>query len=124
MKLISATTLIAVLSITSFAYGYRDDSANPQYSKSELHKMIREAHSPDQYRSLAKYFRTQELKYQQQAQTEKMEWAHRAENTTSVAAKYPRPVDSSRNRYEYLMYEADQMNQKAARYDGLAASAQ
>jgi hypothetical protein len=124
MKLISATTIIAALSIASIGHGYADDSANQQFSKGELHKLVREAHSTDQYRALAKYFRAQQIKFQQQAQAEKAEWERRSENVTSIAAKYPRPVDSSRNRYEYFTYEAAQMDQRASHYENLGAGAQ
>ena len=41
-----------------------------------------------------------------------------------MAAKYPRPVDSSRNRYEYFLYEAGQMSQQAEHYESLSARAQ
>ena len=56
MKLISAAMLIAVLSIASLGRGYADDTVSFQYSKAELHKMVREAHSADRYLALAKYF--------------------------------------------------------------------
>ena len=124
MKLISATTLIAVLSIASLGRAYAGDSANSPYSKAELHKLVSEAHTADQYRALAEYFRAQESRYQQLAHTEKTEWSLRAQNVTSNAAKYPRPVDSSRNRYEYFIYKAGQMNQQAMHYEHLAAGDQ
>jgi len=124
MKLISATTLIAVLSIASLGRGYAEKSANSQYSKAELHKLIREAHTADQYSALEKYFRAQEVTYQQHAQAERAGWERRSQNVTSISAKYPRPADSSRNRYEYFIYEAGKMNQQASHYETLAAGVQ
>ena len=124
MKLISAITLITVLGIGSLGRSYADESAAPNYSKAELHKLVREAHSSEQYRALARYFRAQQTKYQQQAQEEKAEWERRSQNVTGVAAKYPRPVDSSRNRYEYFTYEVGQMDSLASHYESLAAGAQ
>jgi len=104
MKLISATTIIAALSIASIGHGYADGSVNQQFSKEELHKMVREAHSTDQYRALAKYFRAQQIKFQQQAQAEKAEWERRS--------------------YEYFTYEAAQMDQQASHYESLDGGAQ
>ena len=124
MKRISAITLITVLSIASLSRGFADESTAPNYTKAELHKLVREAHSSEQYRVLGKYFRAQQAKYQQQAQEEKAEWERRNQNVTGPAAKYPRPVDSSRNRYEYFTYEAGLMAQRASHYDNLAAVAQ
>jgi hypothetical protein len=124
MKLINAITLITVLSIASLGRGYADESAAPDYTKAELHKLVREAHSSEQYRSLARYFRAQQTKYQQQAQEEKAEWERRSQNVTGAAAKYPRPVDSSRNRYEYFTYKAGQLDSQASHYETLAAGAQ
>jgi hypothetical protein len=124
MKIISAITLITVLSIALLGRGYADESAVPNYTKAELHKLVREAHSSEQYRALARYFRGQQTKYQQQAQEEKAEWERRSQNVTGLAAKYPRPVDSSRNRYEYFNYELGLMDSQASHYENLAAGAQ
>jgi len=124
MKPINAIALIAVLSIASVGLGHADDSTNQQFTKEEVHKLVREAHNTDQYRALAKYFRAQQVKFQQLAQAEKAEWERRSQNVTSIAAKYPRPVDSSRNRYEYFTYEAAQMDQHASHYENLAGGAQ
>lgn len=100
---------------------YADPSSAPQYSKTEVHRMMREAHTVDQYRALADYFRAQQQHFEFQAQAEKEEWERRSQNVSGPAAKYPRPVDSSRNRYEYFTYEAQAMQQQAAHYDGLAS---
>ena len=100
MRRLSTITLITLLSIALLGRGYADESAAPNYTKPELHKLIREAHSAEQYRALAKYFRAQQAKYQQQAREEKAEWERHSQNVTSVSAKYPRPVDSYKKRYE------------------------
>ncbi|HTB96916.1 MAG TPA: hypothetical protein VK716_07890 [Terracidiphilus sp.] len=122
MKLIRATTIVAALSIASITLGYADESASQKFSKEELHKLVREAHSVDQYRQLASYFRARQIKLQQQAQAERAEWQRRSQDISSVSMKYPRPVDSSRNRYEYFMYEAGQMDQEASHYENLASA--
>jgi hypothetical protein len=92
------------------------------YSHAELQQMIRNAHSPQQYQALAAYFRSRQQVFEQQAQSEKLEWERRSQNVTGPAAKYPRPVDSSKSRYEYFTYEAQQMSSQAAHYESLSAS--
>lgn len=111
-----------VLSLAASAL-HAEASADPQYSKSEVTGMIHTAHTPDQYRALAGYFRTQEQQFEQKASSEKQEMDRRSANVTSIAAKYPRPIDSSRNRYEYFTYKAQEMSQKAAHYENLSAGA-
>jgi len=103
---------------------YADQSAAPNYSKAEVHMMVREAHTADQYRALASYFRAQQSKFQAQAQSEKQEWERRSQNVAGPSAKYPRPVDSSKNRYDYFTYEAGQMGKQAAHYESLSAEPQ
>jgi hypothetical protein len=93
-------------------------------NQTEVKQMIREAHSVAQYQTLASYFRARQQAFQQQAQSEKEEMDRRSQYTTGISQKYPRPVDSSRNRYQYFAYEADQMGQQAAHYENLSASAQ
>lgn len=95
--------------------------ATAHYSHSEIKKMIHDAHTAEQYQALASYFRSQQQAFDQQAQSEKKEWERRRQIVTGAAAKYPRPVDSSKNRYEYFAYEAEQMNQQALHFESLAA---
>ena len=118
------SAIAAAVVLTAVTFSYAEPTSAPQFSKTELQRMMKEAHTPQQYKTLADYFKSQQQKYQQQAQSEKQEWDRRSQNVTGPAAKYPRPVDSSRNRYEYFAYEAQQMSHQAAHYDELAASAQ
>ena len=97
---------------------------SPQYSHAELQKMIANAHTPQQYQALATYFRSQQKLFEQQAQSEKQEWDRRSQITAATYQKYPRPADSSRNRYEYFTYEAQQMSQQAAHFESLLVTAQ
>ena len=94
------------------------------YSQTEVRQLIRDAHSVEQYKTLASYFRARQQAFEQQAQSEKAEWDRRSQNTTGISQKYPRPVDSSRNRYEYFTYEAAQMSQQAAHFESLSVTAQ
>jgi hypothetical protein len=106
----------------SAGYGYAESS--PNLSHAELKKMIQSAHTADQYASLASYFRWRQQELQQQAHAELAEWDRRSQIVSGLTEKYPRPVDSSRNRYEYFTYEAQQMREKAAYYEDLAEKAQ
>jgi hypothetical protein len=115
--------IIAMLAAT-FNVAHAQPTNVPHYSHSELRKMIQEAHTEQQYRELASYFRSRQQTYEQQAQTEKLEWIHRSQNVTSVAAKYPRPADSSKSSYEYFTYKAGQMSQQAAYYERLTGKDQ
>jgi hypothetical protein len=94
------------------------------YSQTEVRQMIRDAHSVEQYKTLASYFRARQQAFEQQAQSEKQEWDRRSQIAAASYQKYPRPADSSRNRYEYFTYEAGQMSQQAAHFESLSATAQ
>jgi len=99
-----------------------ESSTQVKYSNAELKQMEQEAHTAQQYQTLASYFRSRQQDFEQQAQSEKAEWERRSQNVTGPAAKYPRPVDSSKNRYDYFTYEAQQMSQQAAHYESLAVN--
>jgi hypothetical protein len=92
-----------------------------QLTQAEVKQLAREAHAPDQYRTLASYYNQEQSKYLQLAADEKKEWERRSQNGTSIAAKYPRPVDSARNLYEYYMYKASKSGALEAKYSHLTA---
>lgn len=94
------------------------------YSHAELKAKVRDAHTQQQFQDLASYFRARQQYFQQQAAAEKLEWERRSQNIVGIQAKYPRPVDSSRNRYEYFSYEAGQMGMQADHYESLASARQ
>ena len=99
-----------------------ESSTSPNLSRAEVKRMMREAHTTEQYMTLASYFRWRQQQFERQAHDELAFWAKRSMNVSLAAAKYPAPVDSSRNRYDYFVYEAQQMSLKAAHYEGLSAS--
>ncbi|MGD0347082.1 MAG: hypothetical protein ABSA85_10020 [Terracidiphilus sp.] len=102
----------------------RAETSTPvKHSSGELKQMEQQAHTAQQYQALASYFRSRQQNFREQAQEEVPLMAWRSQFTFSLAAKYPQPYISSRNRYDYFMYETNQMSQKAAYYEGLAASA-
>ncbi len=97
-----------------------ETSAN--YTHAQLKQLVHNAHTPAQYTALASYYAERQNNYLQKAAEEKQEWARRSQNITSVAAKYPRPVDSARNLYEYYIYKASEEGTLAVKYSRLAAT--
>jgi hypothetical protein len=93
-----------------------------QYTKSQLKQLVREAHTPEQYAALATYYETRQGSYVKQAAEEKREWVRRGQNVVSIAAKYPRPVDSAQYLYEYYDQMATESGQMAERYRQLSGA--
>lgn len=122
LRRIAIAALFASLSLSlSVARAESDSPVN--YSRSELKKMMRDAHTPEQYRELACYYQERQQEFEQTAHDELVWFARRSMNVSLAAAKYPTPTDSSRNRYEYFNYEANQMGKRAAHYESLQAGA-
>ena len=110
---------VASLFVVASGMVFAEPQSGNQYSRTELQSMIRSAHSAPQYQALAAYFRSRQQTFEKQALAEKAEWERRSLVTAAVAQKYPRPVDSSKNRYEYFTYESSQMRQQAEHYEAL-----
>jgi hypothetical protein len=85
--------------------------------------MIDEAHTAEQFKTLSTYFSSQEINYARKAAVEKWEWLRLRPVYATLYQKYPRPADSSKNRYAYFACKAQQMNARAAHYEDLAESA-
>jgi hypothetical protein len=94
------------------------------YTRGQIKKMLRDAHTPDQYKALGDYYGEQQRNYLAQAADERREWIRRSQNTSAAAAKYPRPEDSSRNLYEYLMYKASAAGTLSDKYGQMAIDAE
>jgi hypothetical protein len=91
------------------------------YTQAQLKQLVVSAHAPEQYKALANYFATRHDDYLRQATEEKKEWERRSQNVMGVLAKYPRPVDSARNLYEYYMYKAAEAQTLQAKYERQAS---
>ena len=90
------------------------------YTRAQLRQLLRDAHTPEQYNVLAAYYTSRQNNYLQQAAEEKQEWIRRSQNVYGPNAKYPRPVDSARNLYEYYDYEASEAGRQAEKYRRLS----
>jgi hypothetical protein len=115
------------LSLAFAAVGAAQGTTSPSgngahYTQAQLKQLVLNAHAPAQYAALASYYNERQNNYLQKAAEEKEEWARLGQNITSVAAKYPRPVDSARNLYEYYIYKASEAGEFAEKYRRLAAT--
>ena len=88
----------------------------PRCSHAELKQFIRDAHTPEQYRALAAYFRSQQNIFANEATIEKQEWERRQAITTGPTIKMA-SADSARNLYQYYAYKADEMAARALTYE-------
>ena len=91
-------------------------------STSQLHTLIKNAHSTAEYKQLAGYFHQREAQYRAEAVAEKAERDRRAQVNAGVMQKYPRPVDSAQYLYESYSSEADSAALQARHYDQLAGN--
>jgi hypothetical protein len=106
----------------AIATGTAETTNSTHMSGSELRHMERQAHTPEQYQKVANAYRARQQYFQQEADAEMHEWIRRMQFVNPVWEKYPRPEDSSRNRYEYFRYEAQRMSDQASHYEAMAAS--
>jgi hypothetical protein len=115
--------ILALASVASVASGQESTSStgvSTHYTQAEMKQLASNAQTPEQYLALASYFGKRQKDYLQLAAEEKQELARRSQNIVGVAAKYPRPVDSARNLYEYYMYKASEVGTLSAKFVHLA----
>jgi hypothetical protein len=91
------------------------------YTKAQVKELKRNAQAPAQYAVLTSYYSAQKADYLRQAAEEKKEWERRSKNVSGAFSKYPRPVDSARNLYEYYLYKASENGVLEAKYSRLTA---
>lgn len=119
LKTCSVAVFAAVVLFPMFASAQQEAAI---LSRATVHRMMRIAHTPAEYRALAVYFSSEQQKFQVKAADAKEEWTKRENMSSALAMKYPRPVDSARNRYEYFAYEASEMEQQAVHFQNLATN--
>jgi hypothetical protein len=73
----------------------------------EAHALMKSAHEQAQYQELAAYYRQQEQSYRAKRDEALALWNTRAQGIAANQNKYPRPVDSAHNLYDYYAYETD-----------------
>ena len=121
-SLFAMCVLSAALSSLGTAQGTQPQPGKDNsYSQAELKRLVRDAHTPEQFRELAGYYGKEQQTYLQKAAEEKQEWVRRSQYVMASAAKYPRPVDSAHNLYEYDLSMASQAEKLSLKYSQLAA---
>jgi hypothetical protein len=88
---------------------------------SEVHSLMKSAHSSAEYKQIAGYFDQQEAVYRARAAQEKIRFDELAQINLTRYQKYPRPVDVARSSYESDVASADKAALKARHYDQLAS---
>jgi len=83
------------------------------YGRSELRKMMREASTVDQYRTLATWFREEEAAFREKAEAQ----AKKFEGIKTSWSKQPTSVDTARAARDNYLYKADRMATLAKRYE-------
>jgi hypothetical protein len=89
-------------------------------SSSQVKQLAQTAHTPAEFTQLAAYYDVQQKQYSQKAAEEKLEWERRSQNTSGINQKYPRPVDSARNLFEYYTFKASEAEALLTKYTQLA----
>ena len=122
-KSLRVPILLVILSVGSGSAVASTPGDKPEYPSAQVHKMAREARTVQQFTVLADYYQTERRRYQRKAAEEMHLWAERNAQITPLSEKWPRPVDSSRNRYQYFERMADESAALADHYSKLADAA-
>jgi hypothetical protein len=101
---------------------HADAQKQKHLSRNELRRQIRDAHTPEQYHALAEYFRAEEIRFRSKAQMEEKELIRLREKTVVLPSKYPTPIDSARQLYQYYALQADEMGHRASEFEERVAS--
>ena len=114
VRLSIATVMLALCLRTSAAQLNAEEQIH--YSRRQLHKRMREAKTPSDYRQLADYFQLEQLRFRAKAEAAAEEWFHCARNVT-MPTKFPTRADSAQALWHYYSYKADKMAQLASQYE-------
>lgn len=115
MKRLGIACALLIALTSAGLHAAEGGSAMPQYTHSQIKRMAREAHTPEQFSMLADYYATQQRMYAAKAVEMMHLWAQRNETYYRVE-KWPRPVDSARNLHDYYEYKANQAAKLQAMY--------
>lgn len=122
-KSLAVAILLLILSVGSGSASATTPGDEPGYTPTQIHKMAKEARTVAEFTVLTDYYQTQRRMYQHKAAEEMHLWAERSAQITPLSEKWPRPVDSSRNRYQYFEHMADEAAALVDHYNKLADAA-
>ena len=122
-KLIATCILSIAFTGVGFAQGtVSSTQTDAHYTQARVKQLTLTARAPEQFKALAGYYGQEQNRYARLAAEEKTEWDRRSNQPiVGILAKYPRPVDSARNLYEYYMYKASENRALEAKYSRMAA---
>ena len=119
MKMSFAGMTIAASVVLAVSCGQLHGADAKRLSRGELHEMIRNAHTSEQYQALAQYYREKQIDLEEQARAERIEWISLSRGVTWSRTKAPAPAEFARNWYEHLSGKAESMGEKAQRFEDL-----
>jgi hypothetical protein len=127
MKLIQKA--VATFAVALFLYGTmqapaQDAARTTRITAKEAHALMKSAHEQAQYQELAAYYRQQEQSYRAKRDEALALWNTRAQGVAVNQNKYPRPVDSAHNLYDYYAYETDHAATQVQRCEQMTSVAQ
>jgi hypothetical protein len=111
----SLETQVINFSVDTIELGQGTVPGKPSCSRSELKRLIRTAHRPEEFNALADYFDGEREQYVQKARDEQIELDRRLA-APYVSPKYPTPVDSARALLQYYEAEAEEYGRRADGY--------
>ena len=116
------SVLIITVAITTaqgrYAMGAQTGTSQAHLSRHQLHALMKDATTSEQYKVLAHYFRDRELKYEEQADRQRVEWEQRFATHGYGGMKNTSPRDTAKQICEYYRQKAQQMKKKAEEYEG------
>ncbi len=107
--------MIILLSVSVSGPCQNAPASHPKYHRSELKRMVRTAHTSEEFERLATYFEDKEQEFRKKAEDEKRELDRRLASPYA-SSKYPTPADSARGLFQYYQLKADEFEKRATTY--------
>jgi len=113
VKFTLATGSILILSFVGQAQSGLP--TRPTYSSSELKQLIRNAHTPAEFNSVADYFDGKQLEFLRKAKDENAELV-RLLALPHLCSKYPSPCDNATGLIQYFDLKSEEFGRRANSY--------
>ena len=116
VRLILAFSASGSLLCASAQYIPSSPTASRPPSERNARKLARLAHTTEQFSAVASCYDQLQSMYLRKADAEKQEIEWRIQHSFNLAVRYPSPLDSARNLYDYYTRKASQMRAEADLY--------